>query len=330
MTICDFIFMKTLRYSLLSIVSVFITLLFLTNCGNPNKKAVKVFKNIEYGRYKLEGGEGKLLLDLYLPAEKTTQPLPVLIYLHGGGWMGGTKDGCPGEIFVEQGYVLACVSYRFSNQALFPAQIHDVKRAIRWLRKNADNYNLDPNKFGAWGWSAGGHLSALLGTSAGVPSLEGEEEEKENLRISSAIQAACSWYGPTDFTQVQPAFENITSSTEIEQYQDHPSFAYTIATTNLLGGSVSAKSELATLANPITHIDPRDPPFLIIHGEKDNVVPIHQSNLLANALAQNGVEVTFIRDPNLGHSYTGSKGEAFNRTLIKATVDFFDTHLKSN
>ena len=299
-----------------------ITLLLFTGC--ENKIEVKVIRNIEYGTYSLTEGEGKLLLDLYLPEIKASQPLPLLIYIHGGGWLQGKKEACPGKIVAQRRYIMACVSYRLSNQAIFPAQIHDIKKAVRWLRLNAEKYNIDPNKFGAWGESAGGHLSALLGTSAGVKSLEGEPKYPQ---ISSNIQAVCDWYGPTDFTQVPAAFEEPFTDEVSEKYKNQPWLTYTIATHLLLGDSVSKKTELAALANPITHVDANDPPFLIVHGKLDKVVPLSQSELLAKALREKGVDVTLIKAPNLGHSYAG-KGERFDSKLINRAIKFFNKHLR--
>lgn len=140
--------------------------------GCQRQFPVRVLKNLEYSRYSSETGTTPILLDLYLPQTRSSRPLPVLIYIHGGGWLENSKESCPGKIVARRGYALACINYRYSTQAVFPAQIHDVKNAVRWLRDRADRYNLDPDKFGAWGDSAGGHLSALLGTSSGVKELE--------------------------------------------------------------------------------------------------------------------------------------------------------------
>jgi len=274
---------------------------------------IEVLKDMEYTRYQVGGEERKLLLDLYLPTNQGSQPFPLLIFIHGGGWMFGDKSTCPGDIVASRGYAMASINYRLSGEAIFPAQIHDVKAAVRWLRANAGRYNIDPDHFGAWGDSAGGHLSALLGTSAEVSELEGGLENRE---VSSEIQAVCDWYGPTDFAQVPPASSG------------DPWLEYTLVTTQLLGGPVSERPELAELANPITHVDPSDPPFLIVHGEMDDSVPIEQSQLLADALHENGVDVTLVRDPNLGHSYAGPEGEEFSPKLISMAIDFFDAYLR--
>jgi len=296
--------------------------LLITSCQKKPIE-VKVLPNLVYGNYNLENQQKELFLDLYLPEKKPDKPLPLLIYIHGGGWLGGTREYCPGKIVVQRNYAMACISYRFSNEALFPAQIQDVKAAVRWLRKNADKYDLDPNNFGAWGPSSGGHLTALLGTSAGVKELSGTTK---NEAFSSAVQAVCAWYPLTDFTKVPPAFEEpITNATE-DKYKDKEWYIYTVVTHKFLGGPVSEKLELSNLANPITHIDSQDPPFLIMHGEKDKVIPISQSVLLADALAEKGIEVELVKKPDWGH-YHG-RGVDFDPGLIDGAINFFDKHLK--
>ena len=288
---------------------------------------VKIIEDIEFSSYDVDGKKEKLLLDLYLPDKDSLKPYPLIIYIHGGGWMEGDKENCPGEEVIKLGYSMASINYRLSDVASFPAQIHDVKEAVRWLRKNASKYNIDPDRFGVWGDSAGGHLSALLGTSAGIPELEGKED---NYDISSKIQAVCDWYGPTDFTKIKLAFEEKFSESVIEKYGNKPWFEYTLAITKLLGGPLAENLKLAELANPINFVDPTDPPFLIYHGELDNIVPISQSELLAEKLKENNVSVTFIKDLKRGHSYQGPKGERFDPALIEMVINFFDSVFKYN
>jgi len=302
---------------------ILVCLLGLSSCGERDR--IKVIKNLEYSSYPYKNRQEKLLLDLYLPEKKPSQPLPLLIYIHGGGWIEGSKEDCPGAMVAQKGFALACINYRLSDRAILPAQIHDVKEAVRWLRKNAPQYHLDRDRFGAWGDSAGGHLSALLGTSAGVASLEGNTEKES---ISSQIQAVCDWYGPTDLTQIPKAFEEYPTPEVLAKNKSKPWWRLTEVVYKLLGAPVSKRRELAALANPITHIDDRDPPFLIVHGELDNVVPISQSDLLAKALKEKGVEVEYIRDPNLQHSYQGKRGERFDPKMVDTAINFFKKHLK--
>jgi acetyl esterase/lipase len=249
---------------------------------------------------------------------------PLLIYIHEGGWREFSKEMCPGEMVAQRGWAIACINYRYSTEAIFPAQIHDTKSAVRWLRANATKYNFDPDKFGAWGASAGGHLSALLGTSEGVASLEGDGG---NLKYSSAVQAVCDWYGPTDFTKVKPTFTEPITPEVLEKYRGRPWYLYTVVTTLLLGGSVAEKQTLAKTANPITYIDRQDPPFMVLHGDLDDVVPVSQSEILVSALQAQRVPVTFIRKPKMAHSYQGKKGEMFDPELIDLALDFFELTL---
>jgi acetyl esterase/lipase len=303
-----------------------ITSFILVGCQKSS--LVKVISDIPYYTYQKEGQNKALTLDLYLPkksSKDTVNTFPVIVFIHGGGWYEGDKKVCPGKLVAQQGYIMACISYRFSSEALFPAQIHDVKNAVRWLRKNAEKYQINPNKVAVWGYSAGGHLSILLGTSSGIPELEGETSE-----ISSKIQAVCNWYGPTDFSQVPPAFtEDITPElVKDKSYRKRRWFLYTLATHRLIGSPVSKKPKLTQLANPINYIDSSDPPVLIMHGEKDNVVPIRQSEILHDALKKKGVSVTFSRPQDRGHNFEGKNGEFYDPQLIKETLTFFDQHLK--
>ncbi|NJM89501.1 MAG: alpha/beta hydrolase [Hydrococcus sp. RU_2_2] len=309
--------------SCLKLTAISAIALFLLNSCRDRPPTVNVLKDLEYSTYPLQNGRGKLLLDLYLPQIESSQPLPVIIFIHGGGWLENSKESCPGLLLAQRGFAIACVNYRYSTQAIFPAQILDVKKAVRWLRQNAAQYKLDPNRFGALGDSAGGHLSALLGTSAGVSPLE-----PDNGQISSRIQAVGNFYGPTDLTKIPKAFEEYPTPEVLAKNKDKLWWRLTEAAYKLLGAPVSQRLDLAALANPIAYIDDRDPPFLIVHGELDNIVPIAQSDLLVEALKAKGVEVEYIRDPNLKHSYRGQKGEPFDPKLLDATIKFFEQHLK--
>ena len=155
----------------------------------------KVLANLEY----VPGGHERQRLDLYVPAEADA-PLPVIVWIHGGAWLGGSKEmGVPALPFVGKGYAVASINYRLSQHAVFPAQIEDCKAAIRWLRANARTYNLNAGRIGVWGASAGGHLVALLGTSGGVEDFDGKGG---NADRSSRVQAVVDFFGPTDFLQM--------------------------------------------------------------------------------------------------------------------------------
>lgn len=211
-------------------------------------------------------------------------------------------------MLAAHGYFVASVEYRLSQEAKFPAQIEDCKCAIRYLRAHAKKYNIDPDRIGCWGSSAGGHLVALLGTSGGVKELEGKGGWQDQ---SSRVQAVCDWFGPTDFPKMGGSHNDINSPE-----------------CQLIGGSYTEKADVVRAANPITYVTRDDPPFLIMHGENDNTVPIGQSELLDEALKKAGVEVTFVRVKNAGHGFGGAGTEPSREEIQKQIIAFFDKHLK--
>jgi acetyl esterase/lipase len=247
---------------------------------------VRALKDLEYGK-----GSGRAMrLDLYLPG-KSDKPLPLIIWIHGGAWMGGSKDGpSPALRFTAHGYAVAHAGYRLSQEATFPAQIYDCKAAVRWLRANAAKYNLDPNRFVAWGSSAGGHLAALLGASGGVAELEGDDND---LKESSRVQAVVDWFGPTDFLRIGDAESDIEHN------------APNSPESKLIGGPLLESKDKAAKASPITYVSKDAPPFLIMHGDRDRTVPFNQSELLCAALKQAGVDVTFVPVQGAGHGFGG-------------------------
>jgi acetyl esterase/lipase len=246
-----------------------------------------------------------MLLDLYLP-EKNDKPLPLIIWIHGGAWMAGSKDSpSPALRFTEEGYAVAQVGYRFSQEAKFPAQIHDCKAAVRWLRANAEKYNLDTNRFAAWGASAGGHLVALLGTSGGVGDLEGMIND---LHASSRVQAVVDWFGPTDFLHIGEPESDLRHNAP-----DSPE-------SRLIGGTLLEHKDLAAKASPITYVSKNAPPFLIMHGDTDRTVPFEQSERFYEALKKAGVDATLVPMKGAGHGFGGPKAiepvrEFLNRCL---------------
>ena len=259
---------------------------------------IRVHRNLEY----VASGHERNKLDLYVIANDD-RPRPVIVWIHGGAWFAGSKDGCPAGPFVEKGYAVASINYRLSQHAVFPAQIEDCKAAIRWLRAHAKEYHLDPDRIGVWGASAGGHLVALLGTAGDVKDLEGKGG---NLDQSSRVQCVVDFFGPTDFLQMRGSHDDPKAPEAL-----------------LIGGAVQANQEKAARANPITYVTRDDPPFLIVHGEEDRTVPIGQSELLDAALKKAGVESTFIRVPGMGHG-----GRGFQAKVDKQIAEFFDKHLK--
>jgi acetyl esterase/lipase len=259
----------------------------------------------------VEGGHERHKLDLYLP-EKAEGPLPLIIWVHGGGWQNGSKDGCPPlrAGYVAQGYAVASINYRLSGHAVFPAQIDDCKAAIRWLRAHAKEYSLDPQRFGVWGSSAGGHLVALIGTSGDVKAFD----VGANLDQSSRVQAVCDYYGPTDFTVfvTTPGYESHATDASPEA--------------KLIGGAVMQNKDKAARVNPITYVSKGDPPFLIVHGDKDPTVPINQSQLLFDALKQSEVSVHFHTIHGAGHGGPGFAG----KNIDDMVSQFFAERLKTS
>lgn len=258
-------------------------------------EGTKVVRDLEYVR----GGHARQKLDLYLPPGAKGR-LPVVVWIHGGAWRGGSKDGGgPAVGQVARGYAVAAINYRLSQHAPFPAQIEDCKAAIRWLRGHAREYNLDPGRIAVWGASAGGHLAALLGTSGGVQELEGKLGDCPEQ--SSRVQAVVDWFGPTDLANMGGAHDDAQSPESL-----------------LLGGPVPRHKDRAVRASPVTYVSKDDPPFLVLHGDKDPLVPVGQSELLAEALKKAGVEAVLVKIPGAGHG-----GQAFQSPVQRKLVDDF-------
>jgi acetyl esterase/lipase len=262
-----------------------------------------VERNLPY----VTNGHERQKLDLFVP--KDGNNLPLIIRIHGGAWLGGSKEMVGVEDLVRQGYAVARINYRLSQHAIFPAQIEDCKAAVRFLRANAQKYNLDPNRFAAWGESAGGHLSALLGTTGDV----NEFDVGENLTVSSKVQAVVDYFGPTDLLQMEA---HKLPNTMIHNSPNAPE-------SKLIGGNIQDNPEKCAKANPITYITKDDPPFLIIHGDMDPLVPHHQSELLEAALKKAGVPVLFYTVKGAGH------GGFRDPNVPRLTKQFFEKHLKT-
>jgi acetyl esterase/lipase len=251
----------------------------------------------------------KQALDLYIPKDHPPgKKLPLVIWVHGGGWSGGDKSENMWMQIAKGGFAAASINYRLTDEAQFPAQIFDVKAAVRWLRAHAAEYDIDPKRIGAWGASAGGHLVALLGTSDGTKELEGDEG---NPKFSSRVQAVCDYFGPTDFVNVLDQRERNTGKAPAEPLVD-----------KLLGGSPTERPEQARLASPVTFVTRHAPPFLIVHGDQDPLVPFQQSEELAETLKKHGVECSLIVVRGGGHG--GFKGRP---DLYPTVIDFFKNKL---
>jgi acetyl esterase/lipase len=266
----------------------------------------------ELGIPYVENGHDRQVLDLYLPDRPTEEAWPLVIWIHGGAWLGGDRAHPQVMYLVHEGFAVASIDYRLSQDAIWPAQIFDCKAAVRYLRANAAKYHLDADHFGVGGDSAGGHLAAVIGTSGDVKELEGN---LGNLGTSSRVQAVLDLFGPTDLLMVGK--QSGPDSFIRHDAPDSPE-------SRLLGGAVQEKHELARTANPLTYIDRDDPPFLIMHGDADRVVPLGQSTLLAKALIDAGVEEMMKTVHGAGH-----EGPAFhtpeNRRIV---TEYFSQKLK--
>jgi acetyl esterase/lipase len=251
-----------------------------------------------------------LKMDVYYPVQQSSKA-PLAVYVHGGAFISGDKATGSGLADVAEllrrGYVVASLDYRLAPKYPFPAAIEDVKCGIRSLRANALKYGVDANRIGAWGTSAGGTLVALLGladTSAGM------EGEGGYSGVSSRVQAVVDMFGVSDLTP--PGVR--------------------VAVRAFVPGSGAAADALAAKASPITHISADDPPFLILHGDKDAVVGINQSQLLFDRLQAAGVPSEFIVVRNGGHGFvpTGAPISPSRAEISRKVADFFDALLKGN
>jgi acetyl esterase/lipase len=278
----------------------------------------KQWLDVSYARDTLTGHR----LDIFLP-EKGKAPYPVIVTIAGSAWFGNNtknqayeKMGIP---MLKNGYAVVAVNHRSSREAIFPAQINDIKAVVRFIRAHAAAYQLDTTFIGITGDSSGGHLSALMGTTAGTKqfsvgakslSLEGAVGTFTNQ--SSRVDAVVDWYGPTDF-QVMDSCGSSFSHDAPESPES-----------TLIGGPIQENDDLCGLANPITYIDANDPPFLILHGDADELVPHCQSILLHEALQAKGVPSKLIIVPKGGHGpglwidqYTSEMVNFFNTRICR-------------
>lgn len=273
-------------------------------------RGVRVLRDLEFAKV----GGRSLKLDLYLPgkpagADGESAP-PLVIWIHGGAWRAGNKDRPPAAPLAGRGYAVASISYRLSQEATFPAQLHDCKAAVRWLKAHAKEYGYDPDRVGVWGASAGGHLAALLGTTGDVKDLEGDVGDHPDP--ASRVQAVVDWFGPTDFLRM-----NAHRPPGARQDHDTPDSPES----QLIGGPIQQNPDKAKRANPITYVSKDDPPFLLMHGDRDPLVPHHQSELLAAALKGTGVDATLHTVKGAGHGFGGPE-------VMRRVEAFFDKHLK--
>lgn len=253
-----------------------------------------------------KGGTTELKLDLAVPQGEG--PFPAILCLHGGGWIGGERQKMRGTIeeMARKGYVAISPDYRLAPRDRFPAQIEDCKAAVRWLRANAAKYRVNPERIGVFGFSAGAHLACLLGVTGKNDGLEGEGGNAEQ---SSAVQAVVSFFGPTDFTQ--PVW-----CKEVREQHLVP----------FLGGTADEKADVYRRASPLTYAGKNAPPFLFVHGTDDAIVPIQQSEALAEKLRQAGMSARLIAVDGEGHGWGWSHEHRI--VSIAEMMKFFDETLK--
>lgn len=258
--------------------------------------AASVEKGIEFARV-----EGRSLrLDLYLPEAAGSPPL--IVWVHGGAWRQGNRDSVPIKNLVSRGWAIASVDYRLTPEATFPAQVHDIKAAIRFLRARGDQWRVNTDRIIIAGSSAGGHLAALVGVTHGHPELEGQVGQ--NLGESSAVQAIVSFFGASNLTTI------LTQSTPYGLNVRVPALDL------LLGGHPEAVPHLARLASPVFHVDRADPPLLLLHGDQDPQMPINQSHELHGKYLETNRPVDFIVVYGAAHG-----GEGFFDSAQLDTVD---------
>ena len=261
----------------------------------------EIIRDMEIARV---GADEPLLVDIARP-KVSKAPMPAVLCVHGGGWSGGSKDGIRLDLAIR-GYFVVSVGYRLAGKNLWPAQIEDCKLAVRWIRANAEKYNVNPNKIGAWGHSAGGHLVACLGTMGKTPGLD----DGPYPGISSEVQAVADYAGPSDLALY---------------FHNKPPL-------NLFGPEAQGHPEVMEKASPIQFVTSEAPPFFIAHGDQDKLVPIEQGASLAEALKKAGVPVEYVVVKNGGHSLGGLPTdppcEPSPEELRKMSAAFFDKYLK--
>lgn len=298
---------------------------------NWNENGIDFYEDIVYG----QGGDHDLYLDLMVPQGKKEGLLPVILWIHGGAWTCAelTQKYRPTKALIaacKAGFVCASVDYRLVTEKPFPAPIEDCKCAVRFLKAHSKEFGIDPERIGVWGESAGGQLAALIGASYQNPRLEGDGGWRE---YTSEVKAVCDWYCGGDMTHL-----GVDQLTEVKERADklgiklssmEKSILYTEAadgqpfgsTELFLGKQGEAAAELAMDISPIFYVDQKQPPYLLMHGDSDTLVPIEFSYNFYNALLSHGHDVTFLIIPGQGHAFFTGDG------YYDIILNFFKKHL---
>jgi len=266
---------------------------------------VIVERDIVYG----DAGSRPLKLDVIRPRQPAESPLPVIAYIHGGGWRGGNKERETVRLlpYAAGGhYFCVSIEYRLTGEASWPAQIHDCKAAIRWLKANAQKYDVDPNRIAAWGSSAGGHLVSLLGTTGDLAELEGACGSPGH---STRVTCVVDFSGPSDLTAM------LTSPDVTEQIKSR--------VTDLIGGPLEARRKEAVAGSPMSYVSADDAPILVVQATKDPLVPLEQGERFHQALKKAGVDSTLIVIRGTDHG-----SSIRNPEVLRRTTAFFDRHLR--
>ena len=259
------------------------------------------------------GGGKPLLMDIFIPRNRIRRPTPTVLWLHGGGWERGDKNGSSGARFLASaGFVTASIYYRLSGEAKFPADIEDCKCAIRFLRAKAANYELDADRIAVAGASSGGHLALLTGLADQNAGLEGSGGW---ANVSSRVKAIVSYYGPTDLRTVSVDFGPRAQA----------------AIVKLIGATPEQNPSAYGRASPITYVSPGKPPILMVHGDGDTLVPFAQSKRMLDACLQAGVRARLIKVDNADHDFKPrDPNNPFSITIEQIhsiTVEFFKKEL---
>lgn len=283
-------------------------------------QSCQTFPGLTYATWTAPDGSSRALqMELLVPSG-AAGPVPVVVWIHGGGWFQGSRLPIPPGVsaLCSRGYAVASIDYRLVADAIWPAQIQDCKGAVRWLRAHADQYGLDPDRIAVWGESAGGQLAAMLGVTGGLGtasigsvSVDLEGTVGGNAAQSSRVQAAVTWYGYADLLQLRfypaSALHDPSGSPE----------------SRLIGGPLQTNPERAATASAVSFASPDDPPFLLLHGTVDNTVAFNQSELLTDALQAQGVPVSFVPVQNAGHGGSGF----FSTANLQTVYQFLDARL---